>query len=171
MLESELGVYVEKAKRLSVRSCPADIGRCPCADLHTLRSHHPEPHEPTICVRGWTSFEYISFMNLFTCVHVRVCVSQEELLGRVESDRAREALRQARAKEDADALAATKEHLENSEAMVAAYVCRDCPSAPRATFIYSLSVFLCVEASCKVVACTPLCIASAPHMCRSVAAG
>ena len=107
-------------------------------------------------VPWWTSFERISYpcvcmyvhvyvhvreclrvrVCVYVCACVRVCVSQEELLGRVESDRAREALRQARAKEDADALAATKEYLENSEAMVAAYVCRDCPSAPRAT-LYS----------------------------------
>ncbi len=48
--------------------------------------------------------------------------AQEELLGRVESDRAREALRQARAKEEADKLAKTQEYLETSEALVAAYV-------------------------------------------------
>jgi hypothetical protein len=98
-------------------------------------------------------------------------VSQEELLGRVESDRAREALRQARAKEDADALAATKEYLENSEAMVAAYVCRHIQRSPCRVYVFLICFFLCVEASCKVVACTPLCIASAPHMCPSVAAG
>jgi hypothetical protein len=41
LLESELGVYVEKAKRLSVRCRPAGIDRCPCTVLHTSRSHHP----------------------------------------------------------------------------------------------------------------------------------